>query len=150
MKLNESLMAVVVMLPILLLAAAACGSDSQDETAVAAAATAERRAQAIAQFTAGTLTATAAPTRIDSSRPTPKPTVTYTGPPTRHSGSNNEQDNSDRLALEALFSKRSQAFNAADLDTWYTTCAPSLREAARSNDTLAYQFQWLGLDPPFD
>lgn len=134
---------------------AACGTESSaDSTAVAASATAERRQQAIATFTAEAAAAGPTATRFPTSVPTSnaaQATQSFATAAARltplPSPTPGEGEQADRAALEELLRVRSEAMSAGDIDAWYETCSPTVRESARDSNALEKQLAALQIDP---
>ncbi len=148
MRLSVKPFALVAATPALVVFAIACGSELNGGANVDATATADRREQAIAEFTAEAATVAAigspqstsvvtAPTTAAS------PTSAITGP----SGSNSgvAADNPDRLEIEALLAVRSHAMSTGDIDAWYETCAPSVRALGRTAQAIEKQVRALNI-----
>ncbi len=155
-RIRQLIVAVVIPASVALLTA--CGAESSaDGTSVAASSTAERRQQAIATFTAEAATvgptATRFPTAIATAseaqatqafataaaRLTPAPTPTP-----------NDEEQANRAALEMLLLERSEAMSSGDIDAWYETCSPSVRDSARQTRALEKQLAALQIDPTLE
>ena len=146
MRYGFPLLALVAALA-LSISAVACGSDTGLSDEARATGTIEARESAVTRFTveAAQTAAVITPTPPSSPTPSPAPTIGITGP----SGTIVVTDSqaANREAIDELLARRSEAFSQGDIDGWYETCDPAIRESGKTGGSLERQYAAMRFEP---